>query len=159
MRQLLEPAEHRRAQCVEAGERELHLRLDTARPHDRAAGSGVRHVLQERGLAGTSFAAQHQRLAATGANAGDESRQDIAFAYAVEEPRRRPVIEHAGPEYCGRKVPPTRPFTDGSPRICARTGVFDALAWGPVRATVDRTGSRHTTMTLHPTKGACGMTS
>jgi hypothetical protein len=42
-------------------------------------------VAQERGLAGTGVAAEHQRLALTGAHARDEPSQDLAFPDAVEQ--------------------------------------------------------------------------
>ena len=48
---------------------------------------GFRHVSQERGLAGSGLAAEHQRLAATGAHAGDELSEDVALPDAVEQAR------------------------------------------------------------------------
>ena len=88
LRQLLEPAEHRRAQRVQAGERELHLGLDARRPGDPASLRGRRQVPQQRGLADPRLAAQDQHPALARAHSRDEPVQRVALADTVEQPRR-----------------------------------------------------------------------
>ena len=59
--QAVQLAEQRRAQLVQAGERELHLRLDPDGPRDAAARRRCStQVVQQRGLADPGVAAQHQ---------------------------------------------------------------------------------------------------
>jgi hypothetical protein len=73
--QMLETAEHRRAQRTQAGEGELHLRLDAAHPGDPASLRGCRHVHQESGLADARLAAEDQHATLTRAHLRDESIQ------------------------------------------------------------------------------------
>ena len=56
-------AEHRTAQLMQAGERELHLGLHSRGSNDAAAGCVLHQVLQQRGLADARLAAQDQHLA------------------------------------------------------------------------------------------------
>jgi len=51
LRQRIELAQHRRAQLVQPGERQLHLGLHAGGARDAAAGGALRDVLQQRGLA------------------------------------------------------------------------------------------------------------
>ena len=87
-RQLLEPAEHRRAQRVQAGVRELHLGLDACRPGDPAALRRRRQVPQQGGLADSRLAAQDQHPALARTHSGDESLQHVALTDTVDQPRR-----------------------------------------------------------------------
>ena len=68
-REALEPVEHRRAQLMQPGERELHLRLDARRSRDRGTQTRARQVVQQRGLADPGLAAQDQHPALTGPHA------------------------------------------------------------------------------------------
>ena len=61
--QVVEPAEHGRAQLMQTRERELHLRLDARRSHDAPPRRVPQQVLQQRGLADTGFASQDQHSA------------------------------------------------------------------------------------------------
>ena len=61
--QALEPIEHRRAQMLKGGERELHLRLDADRPQDAKVGGRADRVVQERRLAHARLAAEHESAA------------------------------------------------------------------------------------------------
>jgi hypothetical protein len=72
---------------MQAGERELHLRLDAGRPDDRASLRGIRHMSQERGLAGPGLTAEHQCLTLASTYARDELTQDVAFPDPVEQAR------------------------------------------------------------------------
>ena len=85
---MLETAEHRRAQRVQAGEGELHLGLDARRPGDPAALRGRRQVPQQGGLADPRLAAQDQHAALARAHSRDESLQHVALADTVEQARR-----------------------------------------------------------------------
>ena len=87
-RQLLETAEHRRAQRVQAGEGELHLGLDARRPRDPASLRGRRQVPQQGGLADPRLAAQDQHPALARTHSRDESLQHVALADTVEQSRR-----------------------------------------------------------------------
>ena len=87
-RQMLETAEHGRAQRMQAGERELHLGLDARRPGDPASLRGCRQVPQQRGLADPRLAAQDQHAALARAHSRDESFQHVALADTVEQARR-----------------------------------------------------------------------
>ena len=87
-RQLLETAEHRRAQRVQAGVGELHLGLDARRPGDPEPLRGRRQVPQQGALADPRLAAQDQHPALARTHARDESLQRVALADTVEEARR-----------------------------------------------------------------------
>ena len=88
VRELLEPAEHRRAQRVQAGVGELHLGLDARRPRDPASRGGRRQVPQQRGLADPRLAAQDQHPALPRAHSRDEALEHVALSDTVEQPRR-----------------------------------------------------------------------
>ena len=100
-RQALEPAEHRRAQRVEAGERELHLGLDARGPGDPAPLRGTRQVPEQRGLADPGLAAEDQHPTLARAHSGHESFEHVALAYTVDQPRWVSV-EHSRPIIAGR---------------------------------------------------------
>ena len=67
-----EPIEQRHAQLMQAGEGQLHLRLDACRAHDGHRRCGRDQVLQQRGLADSGLTAQHQRPALAALDRGDE---------------------------------------------------------------------------------------
>ena len=97
-RQMPETAEHRRAQRMQAGERELHLGLDARRPGDPASLRGRRQMPQQGGLADSRLAAEDQHATLTRAHSRDESIQHVALAATVEQPRPWKVgVQHAGP--------------------------------------------------------------
>jgi hypothetical protein len=97
-RQVLQPSQDRRAQRVQAGECELHLRLDARRPGDPASLRGCRQMPQQGGLADSRLAPEDQHTALARAYPSDESFQHVALADTVEEARRWQVgVErHAG---------------------------------------------------------------
>src|SRR4051812_30392630 len=64
-RQALEPIQHRRAQLLQAGERQLHLGLDSDGPHDSHPRCRVDRVLQQGGLTDPRLASHHQSPALT----------------------------------------------------------------------------------------------
>src|SRR4051794_459816 len=82
-----EAAEHARTQRVQAGERKLHLRLDTGRPRDPASVARFRQVLQQRRLADSGLAAEDQNATLTGAHSRDEPTEHFALTVTVEKPR------------------------------------------------------------------------
>ena len=78
-RQRLQPVEQRRAQMMQAGERELHLGLHAHRPRDATPGRLAGDVLQQRRLADTRLAAQHQRRALADPDARQQPVQHRAL--------------------------------------------------------------------------------
>ncbi len=60
-RKPLNPVKHRRAQLLQPGERQLHLRLDARDPLNPAAGRPPGQVVQQRRLACPRLAGHHQR--------------------------------------------------------------------------------------------------
>ena len=90
-RQMPETAEHRCAQRMQAGERELHLGLDARRPGDPASRRGHRQVLQQGGLADARLAAKHQHPALARSHSGDEPIQLITLTPTTEQARRREI--------------------------------------------------------------------
>ena len=79
-RETLEAAQHRRAQLVQPGERELHLRLDPGGAGHSAARGVLDQVVQQRRLANARFAVHHQDPALTRASSFDEPVEHLAFA-------------------------------------------------------------------------------
>ncbi len=75
-----EVIEERRAQLVQPPEGQLHLGLDSGRAHHSAALRAVGRVLQQRGLADTGLAPQHQDRAVAVAHFGQLPVQYRAFA-------------------------------------------------------------------------------
>ena len=63
-RQLVQPSEHRHAQLVQSGERELHLRLDAPGPDHAKAQRPASRIIQQRRLADPGLAAHDQHGAA-----------------------------------------------------------------------------------------------
>ena len=94
----VEPVEQRRAQVVQPGERELHLRLHADGPRDAAPGSAPRDVPEQRRLADPGLAAQHQRRALAEPDALQQPVQRFALAAATlqhrRNPSRRPIGTH-----------------------------------------------------------------
>src|SRR5262249_23754452 len=80
-----ETAEQGRAQRVETGEGELHLRLDAGRPCDPTSARRRRQVAEEGGLADACFAAEHQHMALAREHARDELVEDTPLIYAIEQ--------------------------------------------------------------------------
>ena len=78
-RQPLQVPEHRRAQLVHRREGELHLGLDTGRPHHPASQRVSGQVIQQRRLARPRLTAQHQRPALTHANRLDQPVEHAAL--------------------------------------------------------------------------------
>jgi hypothetical protein len=79
-RQPVEVIEHRHAQLMQPGERELHLRLDTSGARHQAARRVIGHIIQQCRLAHTRFAAHHQCPALTRADTLDQPVEHLAFA-------------------------------------------------------------------------------
>ena len=87
-RETPEPAEHRRAQCMQAGERELHLRLHAGGVNDPAtSGRGVGQVPQQRALADSRLTSQDQHATLARTNSGDDLLEPLALAHTVQQPR------------------------------------------------------------------------
>src|ERR1700691_573651 len=72
--------QHRSTQLLQPGERQLHLRLDTRRAHQTAGWRLPRDVVQQRRLAHSWLADQHQRPALTSLDGVDEIVESAALA-------------------------------------------------------------------------------
>ena len=83
----VEPVEHRRAQPMDPGERQLHLRLDAFDLGDAQARGLPRGVPQQRGLSDARLAADHQDGALTVARLGEHAVEALALACPAEEPQ------------------------------------------------------------------------
>ena len=84
-RETLETIQHRRQQLVQAGEGQLHLRLDAGGAHHPAARRLLDQVLQQRRLAHARLAPQHQRPALARADRFDEAVEHVALAATAPE--------------------------------------------------------------------------
>ena len=139
--QALQAIHERRAQLLEAGERELHLGLDARRPGEGAPGRAPREVLEQRALADAGLAAQHERPARTRPHARHQLIERRALAAPAEQPRRGRRHGH-GRGYgrahalaTGDRGPPGSPPPDDrplrpteDPAGSSRVGVRRALA-------------------------------
>jgi hypothetical protein len=96
-RESLQAIQHRRAQLVQRGERQLHLRLDTGGAPHAAFRRLPGQVLQQRCLADTRFAMHDQCPALTCANSLNEPVKRATFGAAAHQ------LRHASPhrKACG----------------------------------------------------------
>jgi hypothetical protein len=111
-----EMVQHGRAELMEAGIRQLHLRLDAGRPRDVPAAGPVGQVAQQRALAHTRLAPQDGDPAPAGEHVGHEPVERLTLAAASEKLRGRTGI-------LTRRRPPCiarRPLAAGTSRayIC-----------------------------------------
>ena len=88
--QTVEQIEHRRAQLVQTGECQLHLRLDPGSPRHPTARRSPRHVVQQGGLADAGFAMNDERATLTGSKGLDELFEHAAFGAASDQFQREP---------------------------------------------------------------------
>jgi hypothetical protein len=72
---------------VQAGVRELHLRLDTGGTGDPAAGGAVDKELEQRGLADPGLSAQYEGPATAGLHGRDEAGERLALASSSDQTR------------------------------------------------------------------------
>jgi hypothetical protein len=84
-----EPAEHRRAQLVQPGEGELHLRLDAGHPGHPETGCLGDQVAQQFRLADPWLSPHDQDGTPAAAHVHDETSQDFQLAGPAEQPGRR----------------------------------------------------------------------
>ena len=77
---MIEPIEHRRAQLMQPGEGELHLRLDTGGTVHTAARRLLDQVLQQRRLAHARLATHDQYPAVPRAHSLNQPVERVAFA-------------------------------------------------------------------------------
>ena len=89
VRQALQAIRERRAELLQPGERELHLRLDARRPCDATAGRVVHQIGEQSALADAGLAAQQQRPARTRPHARHQLVQRRALATPAEQPPPR----------------------------------------------------------------------
>ena len=92
--QPVQPAEHGRAQLMQARERKLHLRLDARRAHDAAPRRALRQVLQQCRLAEAGFASQDQYAAVARLDADEQPVQRLALAAPATQRRSAIPVGH-----------------------------------------------------------------
>ena len=86
----VELPEQRRAQLMQARERDLHLRLDAAGAHDPAPRRALCDVAQEGRLADAGLPMQDQRAALAAARRVQQPVERVAFASTAQQRRRTP---------------------------------------------------------------------
>ncbi len=79
-RQAMEPVQHRRAQQMQPGEGELHLRRHARHADDPAPRRALGQVVQQHGLTHARVAAHHQHPALPGPDRIDEPVEHAALA-------------------------------------------------------------------------------
>ena len=129
-RQPLEPVEQRRAQLMQAGERQLHLGLHPAARATVRSGRGRDEVLEQRRLADPGLAAQDQRAALAPAERRDATRP--AGRTRPLAPRGASAAPARGDDPLDPSRPPP-PHARRSPRASRRT-----LPHGSSGTTIDR---------------------
>ena len=87
--QVIQMVQHRRAQLVQPGERQLHLRLHARRPRDPGIRRALRQELQQRRLADPRLAPHHQHSAAARPRIGHEPIQHLALMPPAPQPGLR----------------------------------------------------------------------
>ena len=120
--QTIEGLEHWRAQLVQRGEGQLHLRLDANGAHDPTVRRARRQVVQQRGLADAGFAVDDERSALTGSKGFDELIEHAAFGAASDQFHREPPFV-AGPRRSTEltvylRVPPSTPSRSRNEFAC-----------------------------------------
>ena len=154
--------QHRRAQLMQPGERQLHLRLHAHRARHPAPVRPVDQVVQQRGLAHARVAAHHQRPALTGPDRLDQPVEHVAFADAGPSALSRVLGAGNPPPSDRHYAAPVRSTASG--RTGRRPGQ-DVLAADPVRASHEASpaGSRprlgeaatcHAAAQYHPGRSA-----
>ena len=124
------PVEHRRAQVMQPGERQLHLRLHAGGPRDAAPAGPLGDVLQQRGLADPGLAAQYQHRAlarprvrcSTPSSAAHSSRRSRSIESASSRPAAssrsnglRPIQSSAAARAVMNRAPCSLPRRSSAP--------------------------------------------
>ena len=99
--------EHRRAQLMHPGKRQLHLRLDTGDARHHALRRVIDQVVQQRRLAHTRLATHHKCLALTRAHSVDQPVEQPALAVPTPELRDASRGEKFGHLTSTDETPPT----------------------------------------------------
>ena len=86
IRKRLSVLQHRRAQLMQARERQLHFRLHASGPYYLAPWGPSGQVVQQSGLAHAGLTAHHQGPALTGPHVRDEAVKHVTFAQPAREP-------------------------------------------------------------------------
>ena len=94
-RNAIEEVEHRCAELMQSGERQLHFPLDTGNAGDAASRRLLQDVFEQRGLADPGLSPDDQDAALTRPNAGHQSIECLALAASTTEPLARIATRHA----------------------------------------------------------------
>jgi hypothetical protein len=92
--QPLHPVEHRRAELMDARERELHLGFHARRPRDATPRRALHEVVEQRGLADARLAPQDQHAAVAGAHVVHQPRQRLALPASSTQIGPRGAVDH-----------------------------------------------------------------
>ena len=92
--QRVQELQHRRAELLQPGVSELHLRLRARRSHDAAAGRLVHQILQQRRLTDPCLPAQDEHRASSRAQASQQLIQRFALATPPEQLAARITVCH-----------------------------------------------------------------
>ena len=109
-RQTVEPIQHRRGQLLQAGERQLHLGLDSDCPHHAELRRRVDRVLQQCRLADPGLPSHHQGAALTPTDRLEEAVERLTLTAPAEQPSLRDRAGH-GP---GTNLHPERRRANGA---------------------------------------------
>jgi hypothetical protein len=94
IRQVTEPVEQRRAQLMQAGERQLHLMLHAGRAHDAACRCPREQVVEQGGLADARLSPEHQHAALASPHTLQEPLQRLALAAPATQSRPGITLTH-----------------------------------------------------------------
>src|SRR6476659_7628204 len=76
---------------MQSGERQFHLRLHAGSPGQSAVRRLLAQIFEQRRLANTRFAGNHQRPALTGANSLEQPVEHAALGVTVNQLHRTPA--------------------------------------------------------------------
>ena len=106
VRKFVEPGEHRRAELMQRGERQLHFGLDAGDAQDSNTGGLPSAVVQEGRFADARLAAHDKRRALAVADIRQEPIERSAFAGSAQQDRRaarshgrKPIDQGKGPGF------------------------------------------------------------
>ena len=145
-RQRVEAIQHWRAQLVQRGKWNLHLRLDADCAYDPASRCRVDQMLEQRGLADARVAANHEHSCFADAHCVEKLFEREALLFVPDEigATRRRARMNVWVDW--QTLSPRRSRGYGcKPRLGSRPGVTRAR-WGRGHATLNRTAIRP-----HPT--------
>ena len=92
--ELIEPVQHGRAQLMQPGIGQLHLRLCASGAQHPPSIGALSEVVQQRRLADARLAAEHEDLTLPGLTGRQQAIQELAFAAAAVQSSRSTRTRH-----------------------------------------------------------------